>query len=206
MNKLALELVEYVKNDADQSVELKDLYKSLMYALEDMEYLETLPEQFQDQKVVEDAWDIARCREMALSPDHFIEDLLPKCLADVIGVDAGSYFSALVNYEMYHRVDEVFNEQDVERIESESIDTIIDLLFHDNAWKICKDYTDTMKDEYNEIYSISIGTSSKNPAIITHYKNGKKFDAVLNREKIEEIYNCYWGDYDTIDFDWKERS
>lgn len=206
MDNLALELIDYMKDEADQNQETKDLYKSMMYALEDMEYLSKLPEKFQKQEVVEDAWEIARCREMALSPDHFIEDLLPKCLADVIGVDAASYFSFLVNSEMYNRVDEVFNEQDVNRIESESIDTIIDLLFHDNAWKICKDYTKTMKDEFNEIYSISIGTSSANPAVITHYKCGKKFDAVLDREKIEEIYNCYWGDYDTIKFDWKVRS
>lgn len=59
MNKLALDLIDYMKDDADQ--EIKDLYKSLMYALEDMEYLATLPEKFQDQKVVEDAWSI--CKE-----------------------------------------------------------------------------------------------------------------------------------------------
>lgn len=65
MDNLALDLLEYVKNDADQDLEITDLYKSVMYALSDGDYLSTLPELFQDQKVVEDAWSICkeRCEE-----------------------------------------------------------------------------------------------------------------------------------------------
>lgn len=125
MESLALELVEFLKEDNE---DLADEYQRIMYALEDMECLATLPEKYQNQKVVEDAWEIARCREIALSPDDFIKDLLPKCLADVIGVDAGSYFLSLVSYEIEIHIDEIFNELDLERVRSDAIDKVIDVI------------------------------------------------------------------------------
>lgn len=59
MDNLALELVEYLKEDNE---DLADEYQRIMYALEDMEVLATLPEKFQRQEVVEDAWSICEAR------------------------------------------------------------------------------------------------------------------------------------------------
>ena len=203
MNNLALQLIEYVKNDVDQNVELKDLYKSLMYALSDGDYVSALP-RF-DHKAVEDAWNLCEARFTLLDPaPHYYDEVIPEYLLQVEGIK--EYFTDLVLYEIEQRIDKVFPDN-YEYIESEAIEAVIDKETHEHAWRICKDFTDTMKEESGERYSISIGSSSKNPAIITitNYNSGQRFDAVLTKKKIEEIYNCYWGDYDTIEFDWEVR-
>ena len=123
MNNLALELVEYVKNDVDQNVELKDLYKSLMYALTDDNYLATLPERFQDQKAVDDAWDICYARVTLLDPEpHYYDEVIPANLLQVKGIK--DYFTDLVLYEIEQRIDKVFPDN-YEFIESDAIESVI---------------------------------------------------------------------------------
>ena len=123
MNNLALELVEYVKNDVDQNVELKDLYKSLMYALTDDNYLATLPERF-DHKAVEDAWDICYARVTLLDPPapHYYDEVIPDNLLQVKGIK--EYFTDLVLYEIEQRIDKVFPDN-YEFIESDAIESVI---------------------------------------------------------------------------------
>ena len=63
MESLALELVKYLKEEFDDlgdSEDLADEYQRIMYALEDMECLATLPEKFQKQDIVEEAWQICK--------------------------------------------------------------------------------------------------------------------------------------------------
>ena len=67
MYNLAYELINYmIEEDADQDQELKDLYRSLAVALCDSEYLSTLPDKYQDQKIIEEAWSICDIRSTLL--------------------------------------------------------------------------------------------------------------------------------------------
>ena len=119
---LALELVEYVKNDADKALGLKDLYKSMMYALADYDYLSTLPERF-DQKAVEDAWSICEARFILLDPEpHYYDDVIPDNLSKVEGIK--EYFTDLVLYEIEQSIDKVFPDN-YEIIESDAIESVI---------------------------------------------------------------------------------
>lgn len=78
MNKLALELVEYVKNDVEKNKEIKDLYKSCEYALSDGDFLSSLPERFQDQKVLDEAYEICNIRVTLLDPvADYYNDMIP---------------------------------------------------------------------------------------------------------------------------------
>ena len=119
---LALELVEYVKNDADKALGLKDLYKSMMYALADYDYLSTLPERF-DQQAVEDAWSICEARFILLAPEpHCYDEAIPDNLLKVKGIKED--FTDLVLYEIEQSIDKVFPDN-YEIIESDAIESVI---------------------------------------------------------------------------------
>ena len=136
--KKALDLIEYMKEDADQNLETEELYTSLMYALEDMEYLAKLPEKYQDQKIVEDAWDICKTRSELLDPEgHYYDDMIPKDLLKIKGIK--KIFTALVLYEIEKNIEKVFPDN-YESIESDAIETVIKAETLENYGSDCNGY------------------------------------------------------------------
>lgn len=198
MDNLVLDLIEYVKNDADQGQgqELKDLYKSLMYALCDGDYLSTLPEKFQDQKVVEDAYDICYARVTLLDPGcNYYDDVIPEYLSSVTEVE--SYFTRLVLDEIEEKIDKVFPDN-YEYIESECIESVIKDQTFENCEEILKDYVEYMEEEYNQ--ELVVYNNNGDPYIV---KYGKIIErAVLDYDKIIEIAETSGSDYFNIEFDW----
>lgn len=198
MESLALELLEYVKNDADQALELKDLYKSLMYALSDGDYLSTLPERFQDQKAVEDAYDICYARVTLLDPDcHYYDDVIPEYLLNVTEMEIECYFTYSVLYEIAENIEKVFPDN-YEFIESDAIEKVIKSDTIENCEKILERYVDYMKEEYGE--DLEVYNNHGEPYIV---KYGKIMDrAALDYDKIVEIAETSGSDYLNIEFDW----
>lgn len=198
MDNLALELVEYVKDDGDQNQEIKDLYKSMMYALEDMEYLSKLPEKFQKQEVVEDAWSICETRCGLLDPEsHYYDDVIPNYLLKVEGIK--EYFTALVLYEIERNIDKVFPEN-YEIIESEAIESVIKSETIENCEKLLEDYVEYMKEEYR--YNIRVFNNRGQP-YLTITEEGHTIGAYLDYAKIVEICETAKHEYYNIYFDYR---
>lgn len=198
MESLALELVEYVKNDADQTQDLKELYNSLMDALSDMEYLATLPEKYQDQKVVEDAWSICEIRWKLLDPEcHYYDDVIPKYLLSVTGIK--EYFTDYVLYEIEENIDKVFTDN-YEYIESEAIEKVIKAETLENAKEICSDYVDYMREEYG--YNVEVFNNKGNP-YITFSAEGHAIGAYLDYDKIVEICETKPHEYYNVYFNYR---
>lgn len=198
MDNLALELVEYMKDEEDQNQEIKELYKSLMYALEDMEYLAKLPEKYQDQKVVEDAWDICKTRSELLDPEcHYYDDVIPEYLLRVTDIE--QYFSNLVLYEIGERIEEVFPDN-YEIIESEAIESVIKSETIENCEKLLEDYVEYMKEEYR--YNIRVFNNRGQP-YLTITEEGHTIGAYLDYAKIVEICETAKHEYYNIYFDYR---
>ena len=202
MDNLALELINYmIEEDADQDQELKDLYRSLADALCDSEYLSTLPERFQDQKVIEDACSICEIRYSLLDPEcHYYDDIIPKYLLRVCS-GIKEYFDNCVLYEIEKNINEVFTDN-YEKIESDAIETVIKNETMENCENLLQDYIDYMKDEYNQ--DLEVYKNHGDPYIVKYIvKYGKEIaHAMISYEKIVEIAETSEDKYLTIDFDW----
>ena len=196
--KKALDLIEYMKEDADQNQDIKDLYKSLSYALCDADYLATIPEKFQDQKVVEDAWSICEARVTLLDPEcHYSDDVIPEYLLKVTEIEC--YFKDLVLNEIADNIDKVFPDN-YEFIESDAIESVIKAETLKNCEELLEDYVEYMKEEYG--YNIQVFNNRGQP-YLTITEEGHAIGAYLDHAKIVEICETAKHEYYNINFDYK---
>ncbi len=198
MNNLALDLIEYIKEDADQNQDIKGLYTSLMYALSDGDYLSTLPEQFQDQKVVEDAYDICYARETLLDPGcHYYDDVIPEYLFLKVP-DIECYFSDSILSEIEDNIDKVFPDN-YEFIESDAIESVIKSETMKNCKEILEDYVEYMKEECSQ--DLEVYNNHGDPYIVKYGKITER--AELDYDKVVEICETAKQKYYHIYFDYK---
>ena len=201
MYNLAYELINYmIEEDADQDQELKDLYRSLAVALCDSEYLSTLPDKYQDQKIIEEAWSICDIRSTLLNPEgDYYNDLIPKYLLRVTGIK--EYFTPLVKYEIEENVDKIFPDN-YEQIESDAIETVIKSETLENCEKILDNFLYYMKEECDQ--NLEVYKNHGDPYIVKYIvKYGKQIaHARIDYNKIVEIAETSEDKYLNIDFEW----
>lgn len=200
MNNLALELIEYFKKESEQESDILRLYTSIRDKLGNME-LNTLPEKYQDQSVVEDAWEICYARTCAYVTEGYCaeSDIFPSYLAKA-GVTPYDLYCDINNI-IDEKIDSVFDIDDAERIASDAIEEVIERSTLENAGKICNEYIEYIEEEYDQ--ELEVYANHGNPYIVKYGKITEK--AYLDYDKIVEIAGTSGSDYFNIEFDWGVR-
>lgn len=131
--KKALDLIEYIKEygGVDLSQKNGDIYKDIAYALSDSEYLRTIPEDFQDQKIVEDAWSICYARTCSYVTKESCADLLPSYLSEADVTVYELYCD--INHLIDKRITSVISMSDAEKVSSDAIEEAIESLTLENG-------------------------------------------------------------------------
>lgn len=198
MNNLALELIEYFKKESEQESDILILYKSIRDKLGNIEF-NHLPDKYRDEQIVNEAWNICYARTGTYVTTEYCaeSDIFPSYLAKA-GVTPYDLYCDINNI-IDEKIDSVFDIDDAEIIASDAIEEVIERSTLENAGKICNEYIEYMKEEYDQ--ELEIWNNNGDP-IIVHYDKHITWRANLDYDKIVEIAGTSGSDYFNIEVDW----